>query len=127
MDRTVGVYDLTRSANERPVERDAGGDGAAVASEKLTAQVLHGKQFFYDAANTRLARDRYMSCASCHNDGGSDGRTWDLTGMGEGLRNTIAARPGRQPWVLPLEQEFRRNPGFRRTDPKPCRRHRLDE
>jgi mono/diheme cytochrome c family protein len=30
-----------------------------------------------------------MSCASCHNDGGSDGRVWDLTGMGEGLRNTI--------------------------------------
>ena len=37
-----------------------------------------------------------MSCASCHNDGGSDGRVWDLTGMGEGLRNTdLAARQGR--------------------------------
>ncbi len=31
-----------------------------------------------------------MSCASCHNDGGQDGRVWDLTGFGEGLRNTIA-------------------------------------
>src|SRR4029453_9789219 len=40
----------------------------------------------------RLARDRYMSCASCHNDGGSDGRVWDLTSLGEGLRNTIALR-----------------------------------
>ncbi|HET9446412.1 MAG TPA: PA14 domain-containing protein, partial [Steroidobacteraceae bacterium] len=49
-----------------------------------------GKQFFYDARDPRLARDRYMSCASCHNDGGHDGRTWDLTGMGEGLRNTIS-------------------------------------
>ncbi len=37
----------------------------------------------------RLARDRYMSCASCHNDGGHDGRIWDLTGFGEGLRNTV--------------------------------------
>jgi hypothetical protein len=33
-----------------------------------------------------------MSCASCHNDGGTDGRTWDLTGMGEGLRNTASLR-----------------------------------
>ena len=33
-----------------------------------------------------------MSCASCHNDGGHDGRIWDLTGMGEGLRNTVTLR-----------------------------------
>ena len=33
-----------------------------------------------------------MSCASCHNDGGHDGRVWDLTAQGEGLRNTIALR-----------------------------------
>ena len=33
-----------------------------------------------------------MSCASCHNDGDDDGRTWDLTGMGEGLRNTVNLR-----------------------------------
>ena len=31
-----------------------------------------------------------MSCASCHNDGGQDGRVWDFTGMGEGLRNTVS-------------------------------------
>ena len=62
----------------------------AVATERLTAQVLKGKQFFYDARDPRLALDRYMSCATCHNDGGQDGRVWDLTGMGEGLRNTIA-------------------------------------
>ena len=35
---------------------------------------------------------RYISCASCHNDGGHDGRVWDLTGFGEGLRNTISLR-----------------------------------
>ncbi len=33
-----------------------------------------------------------MSCATCHNDGGHDGRVWDLTGFGEGLRNTISLR-----------------------------------
>src|SRR5207344_442127 len=31
-------------------------------------------------------------CASCHNDGGHDGRTWDLTSLGEGLRNTVNLR-----------------------------------
>jgi methionine-rich copper-binding protein CopC len=54
--------------------------------------VLQGKRLFYDARDPRLARDGYMSCASCHNDGGHDGRVWDLTGFGEGLRNTIALR-----------------------------------
>ena len=29
-----------------------------------------------------------MSCATCHLDGGHDGRVWDFTGRGEGLRNT---------------------------------------
>ncbi len=65
---------------------------ASVATDKLAATVLKGKQFFYDARDPRLARDAYMSCASCHNDGGQDGRTWDFTGLGEGLRNTIALK-----------------------------------
>ena len=55
-------------------------------------QVLRGKQLFHDARDPRLARDGYMSCASCHNDGGHDGRTWDLSHLGEGLRNTIGLR-----------------------------------
>ena len=72
-------------------------------------QVLVGKQLFYDANDTRLARDAYMSCASCHNDGGHDGRVWDLTGMGEGLRNTInlrgpAAAHGRLHWTANFDE-----------------------
>jgi cytochrome c553 len=54
--------------------------------------VLAGKKLFYDARDPRLAMQNYMSCASCHNDGGQDGRVWDLTAQGEGLRNTIALR-----------------------------------
>jgi YVTN family beta-propeller protein len=65
---------------------------ASVATDKLAATVLQGKRLFYDARDPRLARDAYMSCASCHNDGGQDGRTWDFTGVGEGLRNTIALK-----------------------------------
>jgi PKD repeat protein len=62
---------------------------STVANETLSPQVLLGKQHFYDSLDGRLAKESYMSCASCHNDGGQDGRTWDFTGFGEGLRNTI--------------------------------------
>jgi len=92
MDRSVGAYDLrpllTRGATEAPLLATMG----TVTTEKLASAVLLGKQLFYDARDTRLSRDRYMSCASCHQDGGHDGRTWDLTGFGEGLRNTASLR-----------------------------------
>jgi len=89
MDRSVSVFDLGPLLTTGAVNVPLLATVNAVTTEKLTATVLKGKQFFYDARDTRLARDRYMSCATCHNDGGSDGRVWDLTGMGEGLRNTI--------------------------------------
>ena len=92
MDRTVSVIDINRVVNEGALTAPILATMNSVATEKLSAQVLRGKQFFYDAADTRLARDAYISCASCHNDGGQDGRVWDLTGMGEGLRNTISLR-----------------------------------
>jgi hypothetical protein len=92
MDRTVGVYDLKPLLDRGEANVPLVATLAAVATERLTAQVLLGKQLFYDARDTRLARDRYMSCATCHNDGGHDGRVWDLTGFGEGLRNTINLR-----------------------------------
>jgi YVTN family beta-propeller protein len=90
MDRTVGVFDLRPLLQTGATNAPSLATSNAVTTERLTATVLRGKQFFYDARDTRLARDRYMSCASCHNDGGHDGRVWDLTGMGEGLRNTVS-------------------------------------
>ncbi len=92
IDRTVGVYDLSPLLSKGQTRVPLLATVGTVAAEKLTAQVLRGKQLFYDARDPRLAADRYMSCASCHNDGGHDGRVWDLTGMGEGLRNTIPLR-----------------------------------
>jgi len=92
MDRSVSVFDLTNLVNNGQWNAPLLATLSAVATEKLTAPVLKGKQFFYDARDLRLARDRYVSCASCHNDGGHDGRVWDLTGFGEGLRNTINLR-----------------------------------
>jgi len=89
MDRSVTVLDIGKLVNEGQTTASVLATYALVASEKLTAQVLTGKQLFYDAKDPRLARDSYISCAACHNDGGQDGRVWDLTGFGEGLRNTI--------------------------------------
>ncbi len=92
MDRTVSVHDLRPLLQQGLAAVPTIDTLQAVASETLGSDVLLGKQLFYDARDPRLARDRYMSCASCHNDGGHDGRTWDLTHAGEGLRNTISLR-----------------------------------
>jgi YVTN family beta-propeller protein len=59
-----------------------------VSAERLAPTVLAGKRIFYDAGDRRMSAEGYMSCATCHLDGGHDGRTWDFTGRGEGLRNT---------------------------------------
>ncbi|GAA6139735.1 hypothetical protein NBRC116583_34820 [Arenicella sp. 4NH20-0111] len=59
-----------------------------VTDEVLTPAVLAGKQIFYNASDERMSAEGYISCATCHIDGSHDGRTWDFTGRGEGLRNT---------------------------------------
>ncbi len=52
-------------------------------AEKLAPGVLLGKQIFYDAADVRMTKDGYISCAACHLDGFEDGRVWDFTDRGE--------------------------------------------
>ena len=109
MDRSVGVYDLTDLWQSDQWNVPLVATIQTVANEALTPQVLTGKQLFYDASDDRLARDNYLSCATCHNDGGGDGRVWDLTGMGEGLRNTIslngsAADHGRLHWTQNFDE-----------------------
>jgi predicted RecA/RadA family phage recombinase len=61
-------------------------------NEVKTAEELRGLQVFYHARVPDISPEGYMSCASCHDDGGHDGMTWDLTHMGEGLRNTLSLR-----------------------------------
>ncbi|MEM7111379.1 MAG: PKD domain-containing protein [Chloroflexota bacterium] len=89
MDRSIGIYDLANLLNDGQHAVSEVDTVDAVDNELLSPQVLQGKQHFYDSDDERLALDGYISCASCHNDGGQDGRTWDMTGFGEGLRNTI--------------------------------------
>ena len=92
MDRSISRIDLTEILETELPGGRVIGTHSVVQTEALTAQVLLGKQLFYDAQDDRLAQDDYMSCASCHNDGGTDGRVWDLGVLGEGLRETISLR-----------------------------------
>ena len=64
---------------------------STVATEKLPSSVLLGKKVFYHASD-QMSRETYMSCATCHVDGSHDGRTYDFTQRGEGLRNTTDLR-----------------------------------
>ena len=92
MDRTAQFVALDTLVNAGTPDVTTTATTASVGSERLSPSVLLGKQLFYDASDDRLARDNYMSCASCHNDGDSDGRTWDFGQFGEGLRNTPTLR-----------------------------------
>ena len=92
MERTISVFDISTLLTEGIANVPLVATKATFSTDKLSPEVLLGKRLFYDALDTRLARDAYISCASCHNDGGHDGRVWDLTGFGEGLRNTVNLR-----------------------------------
>ena len=92
MDRTVSIHDLSLLANGSETPPPAPIVLNCVTTEKLSPVVLTGKRLFYDARDNRVALQQYISCAACHNDGGQDGRVWDFTQFGEGLRNTIGLR-----------------------------------
>ncbi|MGJ8651604.1 MAG: alpha/beta hydrolase fold domain-containing protein [Opitutaceae bacterium] len=63
-----------------------------VSEESLASDVLEGKRLFHNTTRGSMAQEGYMSCASCHRDGGHDGRVWDISSLGEGFRNTIDLR-----------------------------------
>ena len=90
MERSVTVLDVSNLVNGLSETVSVVTTISAVANESLSPDVLRGKQLFYDAGDPRLALESYMSCASCHNEGTFDGRTWDFKQFGEGLRNTIS-------------------------------------
>lgn len=92
MDRSIGIYDIEGIVTNGATTATELATVKVVANEALDAIVLRGKQLFYDSRDDRLAGLDYMSCASCHVDGEHDGRVWDFTGLGEGLRNTISLK-----------------------------------
>lgn len=95
-DRSVTVYDLADSLMYGWIGTPAENTISTVASELFDTSpgnnILLGKQIFYNAADERMSAAGYMSCAACHQDGDHDGRTWDFTDRGEGLRNTTNLR-----------------------------------
>ncbi|HSC88353.1 MAG TPA: PKD domain-containing protein [Polyangiaceae bacterium] len=90
LSRSVVVYDVSRLISERDSLGKRLAEVPLVAREKLPEQVRRGKRIFYDARDPRMSNEGYISCASCHFDGFEDGRVWDLTHLGEGLRNTTS-------------------------------------
>jgi YVTN family beta-propeller protein len=92
MDRSVTVHDVSAILNGAETKPQTTALLNCISTEKLPANVLKGKQFFYDSQDQRMALQQYISCASCHNDGDQDGRVWDFTSFGEGLRNNISLR-----------------------------------
>jgi len=116
LSRSIELYDVTAVLD--------GSDEAApaivetvqtVITEALPPDVLAGKQIFHNSADPRMSAEGYMSCGSCHFEGGHDGRVWDLTDRGEGLRNTkslrAATQHGRVHWSANFDeiQDFERD------------------
>jgi large repetitive protein len=97
--RSVGVFDIAALLADGTPQIAPIITLPSVASEVLPAEVLAGKRLFYAAHDTRIGADGYLACASCHLDGGSDGRVWDFFQRGEGLRRTttLAGRAGHGP------------------------------
>lgn len=92
IDRTVSVFNLDEALRTGAFPQVAHTTVSTVANEIMPAQVLAGKRIFYDASDPRMGSEGYMNCAVCHQDGDHDGRVWDFTNRGEGLRNTTNLR-----------------------------------
>jgi sugar lactone lactonase YvrE len=83
---TIAIAQFLENGNVNPTITHV----PTVSDEIMSAEVLAGKATFYNADDIRMSAEGYMSCASCHADGGHDGRTFDFSGLGEGLRNTTS-------------------------------------
>lgn len=92
MDRSITALDATSFLQTGVMNLPSPAAIPTVQTEALTAEVLQGKRIFYNASDQRMSAEGYISCATCHLDGGHDGRIWDFTGRGEGLRNTTTLR-----------------------------------
>lgn len=99
--------------------------------EVLPPQVARGRDLFHDADSPRMALNQWMSCSSCHPDGGSDGRVWaqpgkpklrtkDLRGLAETLpMGWLASQDEMQDEELFI-RSFHRGTGLSPTPPNPA-------
>jgi YVTN family beta-propeller protein len=119
LSREVIAYDM--SASLASIDQNAPAPLAKIRTidtEPLSPDVLHGKQIFFNAMDPRMSGVGYMSCGTCHFSGMGDGRVWDFTDRGEGLRNTKsllgirgAKGDGRLHWSANMDevQDFERD------------------
>jgi DNA-binding beta-propeller fold protein YncE len=119
LSRSVVVYDLADILvlSDRTAPQLV--EIPTVEKEKLDPQVLLGKQVFHSASDARMTIQGYLTCAVCHFEGFEDGRVYDFSSRGEGLRNTTSLLgrrgmgQGRLHWsgnfdeVQDFEQEIR--------------------
>jgi large repetitive protein len=92
LSRSISVFGVGENLDDGITAPQALGNIATTLSEVLSPEVLNGKRVFYNAQDVRMSEDGYTACAACHLDGRHDGRTWDFTQLGEGLRNTTSLR-----------------------------------
>jgi MYXO-CTERM domain-containing protein len=110
LSRSIHAIDISGLVAGTGTELAEKAKATTVEKEALAPEVLLGKQVFYDASDRRMSRDGYLSCAVCHLDGEHDGRTWDFTDRGEGLRNTTTligkrgAGQGRLHWTANFDE-----------------------
>jgi DNA-binding beta-propeller fold protein YncE/cytochrome c peroxidase len=90
LSRSIVVFDVSRILASEDFAAVRLAEIPVVASESLAPDVLAGKQVFYDSEDTRMTAEGYISCGTCHFEGFEDGRVWDFTDRGEGLRNNIS-------------------------------------
>jgi MYXO-CTERM domain-containing protein len=111
LSREVLVYDM--SANLDTFDQATPGLLAripAVGTEKLLPQLLEGKRIFHNAEDIRMGLEGYLSCGGCHFEGIEDGRVYDFSERGEGLRNTITllgrrgTGQGRLNWTATVDE-----------------------
>jgi len=90
LSRSIVVFDVSQILASVDFKAVRLADIPTVERETLAPEVLRGKQVFYDSEDTRMTAEGYVSCGTCHFDGFEDGRIWDFTDRGEGLRNNIS-------------------------------------
>ena len=80
LSRDISILDLDDIISKPEIFR------IQTTPETLEPSVLLGKKLFNNANDPRLSNLGWMSCASCHLDGGGDGTSWQTP---EGLRQTM--------------------------------------
>jgi len=61
-------------------------DVLPITNITIPVDLLIGAELFHTSTDDRLGTNNWISCATCHFDGQSDGRNW--TGLADGTRNT---------------------------------------